>query len=105
MAVLVEIARSVTRVIVMLTRHFVLPGLIAMTMLVEIARRVARVVVMLTGCFFWHVCSPWFFRTDSSSPTMGAALLSFSHGTIGRSRCPELRQGFYNLMLLEDQGE
>jgi len=36
---------------------------------------------------------------------MVAALLSNSHGTIVKSRCTELRQGFYNLMLLEDQGE
>lgn len=55
---IVEIAGRMTGVVVMLTRPFLLTGLVAMTVVVEIAGLVARVIVVFAGFFRCHVGSP-----------------------------------------------
>lgn len=57
-AMIVEIARRMTGVVVMLTRLFLLTGLVTMTVVVEIAGLVARVIVVFAGFFRCHVGSP-----------------------------------------------
>ncbi|MCB4824559.1 hypothetical protein [Roseicella aerolata] len=52
-AVLVEVARGVAGVVVVLTGNF-LPSLVAVAVLVEVAGLVARVVMVLTGLFLRH---------------------------------------------------
>lgn len=54
MTVLVEIARLVTGMIMMLPRDFLLSGLVAMAMLIEVTGLVAGMVVMLTRLLFGH---------------------------------------------------
>lgn len=59
MAVLIEIARLVAGMSVMLAGRFLPPSLVTVAVLVEIAGLVARVVVMLSGFFsFRHCASP-----------------------------------------------
>lgn len=54
MTVLVEIARLVTGMIVMLPGDFLLSGLVTMAMLIEVTGLVAGMVVMLTRLLFRH---------------------------------------------------
>ncbi|CCV15028.1 conserved membrane hypothetical protein [Mesorhizobium sp. STM 4661] len=49
MAVLIQVARLVARMIMVLAGHLLLAGLIAVAVLIEIAGRVARVIVMFAG--------------------------------------------------------
>jgi ascorbate-specific PTS system EIIC-type component UlaA len=58
MTVLVEIARFVTGMLVVLTGHFLLPCLVAVAVLVEITGLVPRMIVMLAGLLLCHFCSP-----------------------------------------------
>ena len=64
-AVLVQIAGLVARMIMMRTRLF-RDRFVAVAMLVELARRMAWVIVMLAWCFACHACSP--YRYFASSP-------------------------------------
>lgn len=64
--VLVEVARLVAGMIVMLAR--LLGGrLVTMTVLVQIAGLVTGMVVMLAGCFFCHDGSPHIVHSHNGS--------------------------------------
>lgn len=58
MTVLVEIARLVTRMIVMVACDFFLPSLVTVTVLVKITGLMARVIMVWPGFFMWHRFSP-----------------------------------------------
>lgn len=54
MAMLVEIARRVARMVVMFAGDFFWAGLVAVAVLVQIARLVSGMIVMRSGLFLWH---------------------------------------------------
>lgn len=64
--VLIEIAWLVARVLVVLTRHFLLTGFVAVTVLVKIPWGVAGVFVMRAGLFLWHGGVPFAALIDSN---------------------------------------
>ncbi|MBS4005967.1 hypothetical protein [Rhodopseudomonas sp. AAP120] len=55
---LIDVTRLMAWVIVMLARDFLLACLIAMAVLIDVARFVARMIVMLTGFILGHVVLP-----------------------------------------------
>jgi hypothetical protein len=57
-ALFVEIARRVSWMVMMFTGHFALTLFVAVAMLVEIAGLMPRMVVMLASFFFGHFQSP-----------------------------------------------